>query len=249
MAYNAVPTVATGDTWSAANHNTYIRDNFAAGVPDIFTAAGDIAYATAANAATPLAIGSSDQSLTVISGLPAWSYGPGIVLLESLTISTSDDYDVVFDNIDQSFSHLEVIANYRQLGSASNTPFYIELNGDTSSSNYNEDDVRIKGDDTVDVTVHNGSQSWFGQQSIYNASGDLVPNHVEFFVYNYSNSLFGKNVRTNTSNYLSTGNYINLYGRYLDTTAINQIKLYISQTYYPGYYFGIGSSFQLYGIR
>jgi hypothetical protein len=27
--YNAVPTVATGDSWSAANHNTYVRANLA----------------------------------------------------------------------------------------------------------------------------------------------------------------------------------------------------------------------------
>lgn len=29
MAYSAVPTVATGDLWTAANHNQYIKDNFA----------------------------------------------------------------------------------------------------------------------------------------------------------------------------------------------------------------------------
>ena len=29
MAYTAVPTQNTGDSWSAANHNTYIKDNFA----------------------------------------------------------------------------------------------------------------------------------------------------------------------------------------------------------------------------
>lgn len=29
MAYSAVPTVATNDIWSASNHNTYIKDNFA----------------------------------------------------------------------------------------------------------------------------------------------------------------------------------------------------------------------------
>jgi hypothetical protein len=28
MAYSAVPSVSTGDLWTAANHNTYIRDNF-----------------------------------------------------------------------------------------------------------------------------------------------------------------------------------------------------------------------------
>jgi hypothetical protein len=27
MAYTAVPTVATGDTWTAANHNLYLKDN------------------------------------------------------------------------------------------------------------------------------------------------------------------------------------------------------------------------------
>ena len=79
MAYNAVPTVATGDTWSAANHNTYIRDNFAASVPDIFTAAGDIAYATAANAAAPLAIGAPGKVLISSSdGIPSW--GDAIII-------------------------------------------------------------------------------------------------------------------------------------------------------------------------
>lgn len=29
MAYNAVPTAATGDLWTAAQHNTYIKDNLA----------------------------------------------------------------------------------------------------------------------------------------------------------------------------------------------------------------------------
>jgi len=30
MSYSPVPTVVTGDTWTASQHNTYIRDNFAA---------------------------------------------------------------------------------------------------------------------------------------------------------------------------------------------------------------------------
>jgi hypothetical protein len=73
IAYNPLPTLATGDTWSAANANIYWKDNFAAGVPDIFTAAGDIAYATAANAAAPLAIGTPGQALLSSSdSLPVW---------------------------------------------------------------------------------------------------------------------------------------------------------------------------------
>ncbi len=77
MSYNPVPTVATGDLWTASNHNTYIRDNFAAGVPDIFAAAGDLAYATGANVAGRMGIGSAGNSLLVTPGiLPAWGFNP-----------------------------------------------------------------------------------------------------------------------------------------------------------------------------
>lgn len=90
MSYNAVPTVATGDVWSAASHNTYIRDNFAAGVPDIFTAAGDLAYATAANAAAPLAIGAPGQVLLSSSdGLPAWGESINVAARQG---GSSSDY-------------------------------------------------------------------------------------------------------------------------------------------------------------
>jgi len=64
MAYSVVPTVATGDLWTAANHNTYIRDNFLAGVPGIFTTKGDLAAATGAGAAARLAAGAAGQILT-----------------------------------------------------------------------------------------------------------------------------------------------------------------------------------------
>ena len=61
MAYTAVPTQVTGDTWSATEHNTYVKDNFAAVLPDIATTKGGLWVATAANAATELAVGSDDN--------------------------------------------------------------------------------------------------------------------------------------------------------------------------------------------
>ena len=67
MAYTAVPIVATGDLWTASNHNTYIRDNFAAGVPDIFTTKGDLAVASAADTAARLAAGANGQTLVADS--------------------------------------------------------------------------------------------------------------------------------------------------------------------------------------
>lgn len=67
MAYNAVPTKSTNDTWTAAENNTYIKDNFAAGVPDIFEAKGDLAVATAANTAVRLGVGTDGHTLTADS--------------------------------------------------------------------------------------------------------------------------------------------------------------------------------------
>jgi hypothetical protein len=79
MAYTPVPTVTTGDLWTAANHNMYIRDNFAAGVPDLYTTKGDLAAATGADAAARLAVGANSTRLVADSaestGLK-WSINP-----------------------------------------------------------------------------------------------------------------------------------------------------------------------------
>lgn len=68
MAYSAVPTKSVGETWSAAENNTYIRDNFAAGVPDIFTTKGDIAVASAADVAGRLGVGTNGYVILAASG-------------------------------------------------------------------------------------------------------------------------------------------------------------------------------------
>jgi hypothetical protein len=67
MAYTPVPTQSTGDSWTAAEHNTYIRDNFAASVPDVFTTKGDIFLATGADAGAILAVGTDGQLLSANS--------------------------------------------------------------------------------------------------------------------------------------------------------------------------------------
>ena len=67
MAYTPIPTKSTGDTWAHTDHNTYWRDNMAAGVPDIFTTKGDIAAATGADAATRRPVGANGSYLFVDS--------------------------------------------------------------------------------------------------------------------------------------------------------------------------------------
>lgn len=60
MAYVPLSTVGSGDTITTAWGNQ-VKDNFAAGVPDIFTTKGDIAIASGADAAARLAVGSDFQ--------------------------------------------------------------------------------------------------------------------------------------------------------------------------------------------
>ena len=83
MSYSVLPTVATGDLWTAANHNTYIKDNLAALWP--YSAAGDIAVASSASALARLAKGNNYDILSVISG--ALSYKP---LSDLIQFQTSD---------------------------------------------------------------------------------------------------------------------------------------------------------------
>ena len=60
MAYSALPSKSASDTVTLGNWDN-IRDDFAAGVPDIFTTKGDSAWATGADAAARLAVGADDS--------------------------------------------------------------------------------------------------------------------------------------------------------------------------------------------
>lgn len=77
--------VATADLWSAADHNQLL-DNIASGVPALFSAAGDLIYATASKVAARLAIGTAGYMLRSTGTLPAWSN----IGVPQVSIVTSD---------------------------------------------------------------------------------------------------------------------------------------------------------------
>jgi hypothetical protein len=71
MAFNTVPTVSTGDSWSASQHNTYIRDNLAA--LWVGVAGGDMDYYSAANTKARLGKPSVASLLQMDGGgVPSW---------------------------------------------------------------------------------------------------------------------------------------------------------------------------------
>lgn len=70
MAYSAHPTVVTGQVWSAANQNTYVKGNF----DELwkYTTAGDLVYASSATALARLAAGANGKILRLAGGVPTW---------------------------------------------------------------------------------------------------------------------------------------------------------------------------------
>ena len=70
MGYSTVPYVNSGSSWTASQHNTYIRDNFTALWP--FTAAGDMVVSTSPYAITKLPIGVDNTLLVNSSNELAW---------------------------------------------------------------------------------------------------------------------------------------------------------------------------------
>jgi len=72
MAYNPPNTAAVADLFSAADFNKYIRENFASGIPSMFTATGDMVCAVGKHNAGRIAVGDEGKVMGVSSGTPAW---------------------------------------------------------------------------------------------------------------------------------------------------------------------------------
>lgn len=70
MAYTTTPTSATGDLWSAANQNTYLKDNLTA--LWAYTTAGDLVYAATPSTLQRLAAGTAYNLLYSTGSAPAY---------------------------------------------------------------------------------------------------------------------------------------------------------------------------------
>ena len=70
MTYQALPTVATGDMWTAAENNTYIKNNFEETWR--YDSAGDLLYCDGTNTLDFLPKGNNKEVLAIVSGNLVW---------------------------------------------------------------------------------------------------------------------------------------------------------------------------------
>jgi hypothetical protein len=114
MTYQALPTVTTGETWTAAQHNTYVRDNFSALFP--YTKQGNIAYAASASELTVPTNAAGIKIMKSVSGVPAWVDPPS----RSFCFITKNNQNVEDGSENISFS-TEVFDNFNMWSSGSPT--------------------------------------------------------------------------------------------------------------------------------
>src|SRR5690554_2082775 len=119
MAYSPLPAKSDGDVIDLTTYNQ-MRDNFAAGFPDIIAAKGDLPVGTAANAGARLAAGSWGHTLipdsSTATGL-AWHPQPICVVTHDAEQDPAvDDWSVLnfnTENADSGAMHSTTTNNSR----------------------------------------------------------------------------------------------------------------------------------------
>lgn len=90
MSYTAIPTVSTGDIWSATNHNIYIKENFQAIVPDQITAKGQLMVGNSSGTMTLLTVGADNEILKSETDTLAWVTKNSIITIAGSTIAYTE---------------------------------------------------------------------------------------------------------------------------------------------------------------
>jgi hypothetical protein len=179
MAFSTVPTVNTSDSWTASQHNTYIKDNFAA--VWVGTTAGDLDYYTSATGKSRLGIGSANQFLYSTGSAPAW--GTLATLTGSVALFGSQAAgDIPYASSATAITRLAKGAAFTFLRSNGTTPEYGSMTyrriggsstaWSTSGSNAYTPPIEIQQIGSVDLTL--GSTAAVGFAVAYSANPHVM---------------------------------------------------------------------------
>jgi hypothetical protein len=218
MSFNIVPTVTSGDSWSAANHNLYIRDNFSDHESRIIAAEADILLL--------------EQT--------------GMKLI-SEQILASPALPITFSSIASTYRDLKLIINARSNGGAYETDsLLLTLNGDTGN-NYAYQVLDVINTTVQGSNSYSQPSFYGGSYPTPNTAAGLS-GISEIFFPNYASTNFKKSAIVDNCYRVGTGNgkyYMKKISAWWDSAnAINQIS--ITAQYAQN--FAVGSTFSLYGI-
>lgn len=207
-------TIPLTDTYSQTVANGKFINN------TLTTTTGDIIYASAANTPARLGIGSTDQVLTVSSGVPAWVAPNGYTLLGTATPSGGE---IKFTSISASYQQLVLIVeDWYTSGGAEAT---VRLNNDTTTANYTT--VGMYGNTAAVTTYYKTGYSFIW---VTGATGGTVDadNVCVVTFPNYADTNSHKVIYSYTK-HLGASNGLHITqasGAYASTSAISTISFY-----------------------
>ncbi len=220
MAYSALPSVSTGDLWTAANHNTYLRDNLSDHETRILAAESDI------------------------DGLQLH----GLYYIDRTVLSGSTD-SVTFTGL-TGYSQIEIAATLRgDYGTGYTAYANMRINGDTGS-NYNYMAITNNHSTTVPTYTPNlgVDEIQLSFMPVLNSDANYA-SVIKIAIPHANNTTFYKNVLIHSaSNYKSTdGNFTEEYsagGQWKNTDAVSSITFYPSNGNFIA-----GCIIDVYGIK
>ncbi|WP_232453361.1 hypothetical protein [Burkholderia ubonensis] len=166
------------------------------GMTNPMTTLGDII--TGASGGTPqrLAVGSSGQVLTVVSGVPAWAAatggGGGSLVPISRQVLASNQSTITFSSISQTYSRLILKIYGRTTGSGtSSTACSIQFNGDSANHNSVLHQYTGAGGNSVYGVSNNTSSAYIGDLVQNGTTAGLV-GVIELTLDEYAGTTFDK---------------------------------------------------------
>lgn len=215
--------------------NTYISLDLAETAPAKVTAAGDMVYATAANALARLGIGAAGTVLTSTGSAPSWGVGAGVTKIQEYVLASNLAAPFVFSSIPATYRNLEIWVTSRLAEAVGLAGANLNFNGDTGS-NYAYQGLYSSFSTTV--TAYAIATSTKLQWTAVGSAVASRPSSLRIFIPNYAGSFYKDVQIVNTYSRADAAasdweqDYI--HGLWRSTAAITSISIDSTGTYLAG---------------
>lgn len=163
--------------------------------------------------------------------------------IASAVVSSSGPYIATFNDIPQTYTHLQLRIFSRGTAAAQQVPVLIQFNGDISNSTYSYHDLKGEGATTSNASSPSATFMNAGYVPGANATANTWGTSI-IDIYDYKSTVKNKTMKAFTGYDANGSGYVGIYGGswFPSTiTAINSIYAYLGNA-------AVGSRIDLYGI-